>query len=214
MTSRMRVVRRSAIAAALLLVTAWPVSVAGSALVVQRQVLDPEVLIALGSHEWERLPAVARLARRWPRAAVILTEPVRATDHNCFRCGERIAWLASLGVQPNRVSILRKRVTNTHDEALALGAYRETHPLRRVVVVTSPYHTRRALAAFTAVLGERVVIGVQPATDYSPARPAAWWRASYDRGYVSYEWAALAWYGVRYGVNPLVSLLPVLYSVA
>jgi uncharacterized SAM-binding protein YcdF (DUF218 family) len=206
-TKRLRVVRRGAIVTALVLMTAWPVSVAGSVLVVQRQLLEPEVLIALGSHEWERLPAVARLARLWPGAMVLLTEPVRATDHNCFRCGERIAWLARLGVPADRITILPKRVANTHDEALALGEYRRSHPLRRVVVVTSPYHTRRALAAFTSVLGSRVVIGVQPATDYSPARPTSWWRNSYDRRYVSYEWAALAWYGVRYGVNPLISFV-------
>jgi uncharacterized SAM-binding protein YcdF (DUF218 family) len=113
-------------------------------------------------------------------------------------------WLRSLGMPTNRVVILERGVANTHDEAVAVAAYARRHPIRRLVVVTSPYHARRAWAVFRAVLGSTVQVGVRSATAESPARPDSWWWAAYDRNYVPYEWAALAWYALRYGVNPLI----------
>jgi uncharacterized SAM-binding protein YcdF (DUF218 family) len=177
---------------------------AGSALVVARDVPAPDALVALASHEWERLPALARLASGAPEAVVLLTQPVQPSAANCHLCAERVSWLQALGVTSDRVVVLPRRVGNTRDEAMAVAAYRATHPLGRLVVVTSPYHTRRALAVFASVLGGSVRLGVHPATERSPAKPDRWWRASYDRAYVAYEWTALAWYVMRYGVNPLI----------
>lgn len=183
----------------------WPGMLAGSALVVRHDVSNPDALIALGSHEWERLPALARLARTAPEALVLLTEPVRATPANCHRCPERAEWLQSLGVSADRLVLLPRRVENTRDEALAVAAFIRTKALRRIVIVTSPYHARRALAVFTSVLGSGVQVGLFPATEDSPAQPARWWMGSYDRAYVPYEWAALAWYALKYRIDPVAS---------
>jgi len=69
--------------------------------------------------------------------------------------------------------------------------------------VTSPYHTRRSLATFRQVVGAAgASVGVEPATRTSPARPERWLAASYDRAYVRYEWAAVFYYWLRYGVPP------------
>lgn len=182
-----------------------PGAFAGSALVVRYDIPDPDAFIALGSHEWERLPAVAGLAGRAPDALVLLTEPVRPTTANCHLCPDRTAWLQALGVAADRIVVLPRRVQNTRDEAAAVAEYRLVRPIHRLVVVTSPYHARRALAAFASVLGSSVLVGVHPALEQSPATPGRWWRAPYDRAYVPYEWAALAWYALRYGVNPLVA---------
>jgi uncharacterized SAM-binding protein YcdF (DUF218 family) len=171
---------------------------------VPRDVSTPDALIALGSHEWERLPALARLARVEPEAVVLLTEPAHPTSANCHRCSERAAWLVSLGLSRERLVVLPRRVSNTRDEALAVADLARTLPIRRLAVVTSPYHTRRALAAFTSVLGRDVAIGVYPAFEDSPARPDRWWMAAYDRAYVPYEWAALIWYRMKYGIDPRV----------
>ena len=46
------------------------------------------------------------------------------------------------------------------------------------------------VAAFETVFrGTSVQIGVVPAAD-SQGNPRSWWRSSYDRHYVLYEWAA------------------------
>ena len=87
------------------------------------------------------------------------------------------------------------------DEAEAFRDWAREHHARSVVVVTSPYHTRRALATFTDVFdGSGIAIGVEPSLTHSPARPDRWWAAAYDRWYVRYEWTAIAYYAIRYGI--------------
>jgi uncharacterized SAM-binding protein YcdF (DUF218 family) len=183
--------------------SAWAVSMAGPLLAVSRNLPDADALLVLGSHEWERLPLAARIAATQPAAVVLLTQPSRPTASNCHLCSERVSWLGELGTPPDRVELLPRRVTNTYDEALAARQYSLMHPIRRLLLVTSPYHARRALAVFRMVFeGADVSIGVR--FDDLAATPRGWWRRPYDRAYVAYEWAALTWYAVRHGVNPLL----------
>jgi uncharacterized SAM-binding protein YcdF (DUF218 family) len=190
----------AALAAALLAAALF----AGSALVVTRDAGPPDVIVMLASHEWERLPATAALARRYPQSIVVLTLPRVLGPYNCFRCPERPEWLAAEGVPLRRIVQLPWPVENTFGEAQAVRRYLGFHPVQRLVVVTSPYHTRRALATFSHVLaGTGVRVGVQPAA--SDAVPGRWWMRRADRGYVAYEWAAILYYRIRYGVPLLGS---------
>ena len=176
---------------------------AGEMLVRTRALSEPEAILVLASHEWERLPDAAERARRTPGAEVLLTMPRVVTEHNCHRCRERGDWLVTLGVHSRRLTLLPQSVANTRDEALAALAYCRQNVIRRLLVVTSPYHTRRTLATFDDVFeGSGVQVGVVAASAHSPARPNRWWAAPYDRWYVRYEWSAVAFYFVRYGIVP------------
>jgi len=197
--------RRAAVA--LVIVAAigatWPLRDAGPALVVTKDVGPPDAIVMLASHEWERLPAAAEIARGFPRSVVLLTIPVKLNKYNCHLCSERPQWLQHEGVPATRVVVLDANpAANTYGEAIAARAYVTTHGVRRIVVVTSPYHTRRALHVFELVMqGTGVAVGITPASATSPSDPARWWRHPYDRHYVRYEWAALLYYRVRYGVS-------------
>ena len=197
--------RRLALALAVALAALWwPVAGAGSRLVVARPAGPPDAIVMLASHEWERLPAAAALARAYPASRVLLTVPVAPSRFNCHLCSERPAWLQREGVAAERIFELPARVSNTYDEALGVRRYVTAHALRRITVVTSPYHSRRAFQVFAHVLaGTAVELGVLPASASSPADPRRWLWHSYDRAYVSYEWAAILEYRVKYGV-PLV----------
>lgn len=190
-------------AAALAIGTAallWPLSQAGTALIVTRDVGQPDAIVMLASHEWERLPAAAALARQHPDAVVLLTVPRVATIYNCHRCGERVGWLDDEGVDPARVRLVRTVESSTHGEALAAREHARREPLARLVVVTSPYHTRRALATFSAIFaGTGVDVGVMPAAP-AQGQPRRWWLDPYDRWYVRYEWAAILSYRLRRGI--------------
>jgi uncharacterized SAM-binding protein YcdF (DUF218 family) len=176
-------------------------SQAGTVLIVERPVVQPNVIVMLASHEWERIPAVAALARESPSSMVLLTVPKTITEYNCQKCPFRADWLESQGVDPTHIQILPDRAANTRDEALAVLAYSRQIPVERLAVVTSPYHTRRSLGIFEQVFaGTGVQIGIYPASASSPAVPNRWWWNHYDRGYVFYEWAALAYYRMKYGV--------------
>jgi uncharacterized SAM-binding protein YcdF (DUF218 family) len=177
----------------------------GEALVISRPVTPPGAIVALASHEWERLPEAAALARQYPDARVLLTLPVHVTSSDCFDCSRRVAWLDQVGIDPSRVTVLSRRVTNTNDEAHATAWWAHRHQVGRLIVVTSPYHARRALAAFRHAFeaeGLHTAIGVD--TPCTGVDPAHWWLRSYDRRYVAYEWAGLLYYAVRYGVSPFV----------
>jgi uncharacterized SAM-binding protein YcdF (DUF218 family) len=168
----------------------WPLSHAGTALVVSRDLAAPDAIVMLASHEWERLPAAAALARQHPDALVLLTVPIVVTQYNCHLCPDRPSWLAAEGVDPSRIRIVPQRARNTWEEAQAVKAYAALQPFTRLLVVTSAYHTRRAWGTFERVFaGTPIQVGVVPAMP-EQARPARWWTTPYDRHYVLYEWAA------------------------
>jgi uncharacterized SAM-binding protein YcdF (DUF218 family) len=183
---------------------AWAL-VAGSWLVIAVPLDEPDAIVSLASHEWERLPEAAAASARYPRATVLLTRPDRVTKYNCHDCEHRVERLVRLGVPRERAEVLQLTAGGTWGEALAVRAAFQARGLHRLLVVTSPYHTRRALGIFRAVFdGGGMVVGIEPAVKHSPARPGSWWMAPYDRAYVAYEWAALVYYGVRHGVLPVM----------
>jgi len=194
---------RGLLAAGVLLVVAFAVVAphAGTALVVSAPVPSPDAIVSLASHEWERLPAAAALARRYPHALVVLTLPQSVNGYNCYDCAHRAERLEHDGVEAGRIRVVPLAQSSTYGEAEAARALVSEHHLRSVLVVTSPYHTRRSLATFRKAFGGAgVSIGVEPATETSPARPERWWAAAYDRAYVRYEWAAILYNWLRHGV--------------
>lgn len=173
----------------------------GTALVVSKPLERIDAVISLASHEWERLPLTAGVAAANPNAMVLLTLPQPATPFNCHDCDHRVDRLRLLGVAEQRVRVLPIPSSGTHGEALSALTFARETGIRHLLVVTSPYHTRRALATFEKVFeASGIEIGVEPATASSPAQPSRWFWAGYDRAYVCYEWAAVVHYAWHYGV--------------
>jgi uncharacterized SAM-binding protein YcdF (DUF218 family) len=180
----------------------WLGTRAGSFLVVERPIESPDAIISLASHEWERLPETIRLAHRYPDSLVLLTLPPVVDEYNCHDCAHRVDLLRRNGISGQRIRVLPITLSGTFGEAAVAFDFVTHEHIRRLIVVTSPYHTRRSLATFRRVFDESGVdIGIEPATATSPARPYAWWRTPYDRWYVRYEWAAMGYYLVRHHVN-------------
>jgi uncharacterized SAM-binding protein YcdF (DUF218 family) len=196
--------RRGAAAAAVASVIAlFAFRYGGDTLIVSAEVGEPQAIVVLASHEWERLPVAAELARQYPAARVLLTVPAEVTEHNCHECSQRVSWLARAGVDEQRLTVLPQAVTNTYDEAKATRTFVEEHGVNRLLIVTSPYHGRRALATFRHLFkaaGLQTHVGL--ASPESRATPARWWLRRYDRDYVAYEWAGIVYYAIRFGVSP------------
>jgi uncharacterized SAM-binding protein YcdF (DUF218 family) len=176
----------------------WFAFDAGELLVIDVPVMGPQAIVSLASHEWERLPETARLARENPQAVVLLTQPAQPNEHNCYDCPNRVKHLVALGVPAARIKLLARRVGNTYDEAMAVRELLQQTGVRRILVVTSMYHTRRSLAAFRhALLPLHASIGVAGAP-WPDARPERWWTSAYGRWYVTREWAATLYYSLRH----------------
>ena len=204
MTPRKRLLRAAIATAAFVtvVVCAAALPYAGSALVVSSPLSSPDAIVSLASHEWERLPAAAELARRHPRALVVLTLPQTVTEFNCHDCVHRAERLMNAGVEVGRIRVVPLTLGGTFGEARAVRAFVAEHHLKSVLVVTSPYHTSRSLATFRHVLRDAgAAVGVVPASKTSPARPELWWVSPYDRAYVPYEWAARVHYQLWHGIK-------------
>jgi uncharacterized SAM-binding protein YcdF (DUF218 family) len=85
--------------------------------------------------------------------------------------------LVAGGVPPDSITILRGEVAGTESEAKALAAEIDVRPLTSMLIVTSAYHSRRALWTFEKAFADKgVTIGIRfaPITSQS-TQPATWW---------------------------------------
>jgi len=81
------------------------------------------------------------------------------------------------GVAPERILMAPGVVETTYEEALAVRALAQEQGWTSLLVVTDPYHTRRASLTFRDVFrGTGVAVGVRPVED-APYDPEAWWRS-------------------------------------
>ncbi len=162
---------------------------------------DPQAILALGSHEYERYPHTAELARRWPKARILITEPRERGRYNCDACPYRVEWLESLGVARQRVTKLEPPVLNTREELQVASAWMQANGLQRLLIVTSSYHTRR-VGILARTSSGRLQLGV--VATHAAGEPARiWWARQYDRWYVPYEVAALLANWWRHGYRPM-----------
>jgi uncharacterized SAM-binding protein YcdF (DUF218 family) len=90
-------------------------------------------------------------------------------------------------------------VDNTAQEANLLRAIVQAHGWRRVIIVTSKYHTRRAAFAFRRGLEGTGAEVVMRASRYDSSDPARWWHRRSDFRFALSEWQKL--FAYRLGVE-------------
>lgn len=160
------------------------------------------IFVLAGARVERWLEAVDLYKEGWAPIVVLSPGPadpreaaLRARGIPYPREGElaRTAVIAS-GIPEEAVSILPDSVDNTAHEAVALRAALQGRPVARVIVVTSPYHTRRTGFAFRRAFrgtGVEVLVRGSRHTDSDPAR---WWRRRPDIRYVVSELQKFVFY--------------------
>ncbi|HUE84270.1 MAG TPA: YdcF family protein [Pyrinomonadaceae bacterium] len=100
-----------------------------------------------------------------------------AEQRNPFFYERARANLLNLGVPAERVEVLQQTVTGTYDEAEVLRDYAVAHGLRSLLVVTSAYHSRRALWTLNRVFaGTGIEIGLESVVNGEQTPPPlTWW---------------------------------------
>ncbi len=107
--------------------------------------------------------------------------------------------IISSGVPPEAVTILPGSVDNTAHEASALRQTLQRPDPRRILVVTSTYHTRRTGLAFRrAFAGSGVDVRIR-GSRYSDATPGRWWRRRPEIRFVTSELQKYVLYAVGIG---------------
>ena len=140
------------------------------------------IFVTDGQTPQRELEGAALFLEGWaPRVA--LTMPRNTLSEDVRRlAGERppqdrsSAVLRRRGV-PNAAIVRSDRVVdNTLQELQADFDYARAHGFQRVIIVSSPYHTRRIRLIWSSRF-EREIPAVVRATRYESVDPARWWRS-------------------------------------
>ena len=107
--------------------------------------------------------------------------------------------LIRFGVPESALAPVTGYVDNTAQEANLLRAMVITNQWRRVIIVTSKYHTRRAAFAFRRGLAGTGVEVIMRASRYDPSDPARWWRHRPDFRFATSEFQKLIAYRLGLG---------------
>jgi len=102
--------------------------------------------------------------------------------------------MEQLGVPASAILQPPESVDNTGQEANMLRAMAQERHWRRVIVVTSKYHTRRAGFAFRRGLEGTGAVPIVRASRYDASDPAQWWRRRADFRFAGSEWVKLLFY--------------------
>ena len=107
--------------------------------------------------------------------------------------------LIQLGVPTGAIIANPGYVDNTAQEAALLRQTALSRGWKRVIVVTSKYHTRRAGFAFRRTFADSGIVVLVRASRHDMADPASWWRTRADFRFASSEWQKLMLYWLGLG---------------
>lgn len=159
-------------------------------LVVSVPMSHADAIVVLGGEPLARPLEAARLYKEGVATRVFVTGAGDAGE--CKRV------LMGAGV-PAKAITLENKSTTTYSNATLLKPFLEEAKVRSALIVTSPFHTRRALATFRKVIPS-ITFGV---TDAS----IGWWSRPQGRGdlnrFVGLEFLKTAEYWLIYGVSPI-----------
>ena len=115
--------------------------------------------------------------------------------------------LRELGVPPGAIVVLGRRAVSTESEARTIARWACAHRLRRLIVVTSRAHSRRARLILRQALGAGIALAMRPSR-YDAFAPTRWWHVRRDAKLILGEYEKLAnyWLTESWRIAPCGSL--------
>lgn len=163
---------------------------AARTLIVEDELLPADAIVVIGDDNYpaDRAARAAELFRgRWAPVVVASGRYLRPYAS----LADVIARdLVERQVPADAIVPLRHRADSTRAEAMAVAELARERRWRRLILVTSSYHTRRARFIFRGALPRDVELRVASAVD-SDFDPEAWWQAREGRKLFVRE--TLAW---------------------
>lgn len=205
-----RSLRRRAFLILLLCLGAWPLLGWGLAqiLIVRSTPEQADAIVVLsGSSTYvERAEWAAKLYREGRAPLIILTDDKlisgwnRAEERNPYFYELALKELRMRGVPEERVQVISEPALGTYLESLNVREYATTHNLKRILIVTSAYHSRRAFWSMRrACEGTGIEIGIDgPGPGLQTPSPWTWWTRRWGWRVVAGEYLKMAYYWWRY----------------
>jgi uncharacterized SAM-binding protein YcdF (DUF218 family) len=181
--ARLRLVRRWLLAIAILLLAIlgvrWRSTLSGLGhLLIRSDALEPaDLILVLGGDFWgPRVLKAAQLGTAGYAPVVLLSSPPYAGRPE----GElTIPFLAERGYAPGLFQVFAHQAASTVAEAIALRGELARRKVKRVILVTSAYHSQRAYLVFRLFCpGIRLLSAPAPDEHYDPEN---WWQKSSSR---------------------------------
>ena len=188
----------------------WPLVawIGARLLITEAPLASADAIVVLGGSanykERSREAAKLLLEGRAPRV-LITNDNLRgpwssAEQRNLFFYERSLEEIRSAGVPLTSIEVLMRPVANTHEEAELVRQYAQEHGLHSLLIVTSAYHSRRALWVFFRVFrdtGIRIGLSsVSPGKESPP--PATWWLSFRGWRLVPTEYVKMVYYMVKY----------------
>jgi uncharacterized SAM-binding protein YcdF (DUF218 family) len=179
-------------------------------LIVEKPLARADAILILGGSATfgERTQKGAELYRQGISGRILLTDDgEQAGWSRVERRNPKFVELAQKslieeGVPASAIEILQPTVAGTIDEARVFTEKAKTENLKSVLLVTSAYHTRRALWTFTRVSSAEnnaAEIGIESArAGIQTPLPSVWWFSAAGWNLVAGEYVKSAYYWLRY----------------
>jgi len=202
---------RSIALGALCVLAVWPLLAWGAArsLIVSAELRRADAIVVLsGSAAYlERTRKAAELYHAGYAPRIILTNDNQsggwstAEQRNPLFVERAHKELKRAGIPADKIETLTQTVSSTRDESVLLRNYAEAHDLNSLLVVTSAYHSRRALWTLRRVFAmSGIEIGLIPSpagNEQTPA-PATWWLHLTGWSTVAGEYLKIIYYQFKY----------------
>lgn len=201
---------RLAVALSLLLAWIFLAPFLAERLIVEKPLERADAILVLGgsSTYLERTQKAAEIFKTGIAPKIFLTNDGlqggwNQTENRNPLMVERARWeLLKQGVPEEAIEILPGVVEGTHDEAILVENTLRKKDLRSIFLVTSPYHTRRALSTFETLLhknNDEIKIGVaSPPTGAQSPSPNYWWLSPRGWKFVAGEYLKIVYYWLFY----------------
>ncbi|MDQ2974638.1 MAG: YdcF family protein [Acidobacteriota bacterium] len=202
--------RRRVVLVLLICLCIWPLLAwsAAQLLIVKSElpVADAIVVLSGSSTYLERADWAAKLYRGGRAPVVILTDDKLisgwngAEERNPYFYELAAKELQKRGVPAEKIRIISQPAVGTYYESLNVREYATSHKLRRLLIVTSAYHSRRALWSMRrACEGTEMEIGVDgPSPGWQTPSAWTWWMHRWGWKVVAGEYLKMIYYWVRY----------------
>lgn len=203
-----KISRRLIVASSLFLLWFFLAPFLAKSLIVEKPMTRADaILILSGSSTYlERTRKAAEIFKTGIAPKIFLTDDGsqggwdRTQQRNPFFV-ERAKWeLMKEGVPEEAIEVLPGVVEGTQDEAILAEKTLRERNLKSILLVTSPYHTRRTLSTFETLLHKNAVetgIASPPPGGQSPS-PNYWWLSVRGWRFVAGEYLKIAYYWLFY----------------
>jgi uncharacterized SAM-binding protein YcdF (DUF218 family) len=188
----------------------WPLFAwaAAQLLIVEAEVFSPDAIVVLsGSSTYiERADWAAKLFSRNRAPLIILTDDKlisgwdRVEERNPFFYELAAREMEKRGVPEGRIAVISEPALGTYFESLNICEYATTHKFKKLLVVTSAYHSRRALWSMRhACDRSSIEVGISaPDPGWQTPSPWTWWLHRWGWKVVAGEYVKLVYYWIHY----------------